>query len=106
MPDQMMLTYVPIAPAAVPPPPGPIVANIIGRLDAAPTSGDRLGGEVEIQVTYPANAVPPADRGKLALGRFNGTAWEKLQDQNADQAGNRITARTDRTGIYALYRQP
>jgi hypothetical protein len=94
-----------IAPATVPAPPGTIVGETVFRLDASPSEGGALPGPVRLQVTYPPDAVPPAERGRLALAYLDGSAWEPLPDQVADPAASQISAIVDRAGTYALYRQ-
>jgi hypothetical protein len=90
----------------VPAPPGPAVGGTLFRLDAAPVEGGKLPGLVSVEVTYPAEAVPPADRARLTLGYLDGSEWEPVQAQDADPAGTKVSATVERPGVYALYRRP
>jgi hypothetical protein len=101
-----MLTCRPIAANDAPSPPGPIVGEIRFRLDAAPGNGAPLPGKLELQVTYPPDAVPPAERDRLVLGHLDGERWEPLPDLRAEPAASRITVETDLTGVFGLYRRP
>ena len=75
------------------------------RLDIAPPA-DKLPKPIRIQVTYPPDAVPPPERERLTLGFLDGTKWEPLPDQTAEPPTMRISAMTDRTGVFALYVKP
>jgi hypothetical protein len=74
------------------------------RLDASPGDGTMLSNQIEVQVTYRPDAVPPAERGRLVLGRLEDRTWEPVPAQKAEPNTNRVTAMVDRIGLYALYR--
>jgi hypothetical protein len=96
----------PTDPSRVPPPPGEIVSETIFRLDVPPGGSPALRDQVELAVTYPPGAIPPAERGRLVLAYLDGSHWERLPDQEADPSTTRVTAKIDRAGVYALYRRP
>lgn len=106
LPAQTVLTCRPGAPTGVPEPPGPVVAEIIFRLDVTPSPGQSLPKPVNLQVTYPSGAVPPPDREQLTIGYLDGTEWKPVPEQTNQPSANRVTAMVDRPGVYALYRQP
>jgi hypothetical protein len=95
-----------VEPPTVPSPPGPVVAETVFRLDASPVEGGKLPGLVALTVTYPADAIAPADRSRVTLGYLDGPEWKPVPDQDADPPGGRVTAPVDRPGTYALYRRP
>ena len=106
LPAGATLACRPVEPQTVPAPPGPLVGDTIFRLDAAPVEGGKLPGLVTIEVTYPAEAVAPAERARLTLGYLDGSEWKPVPAQDAEPADTRISATVDRPGVYALYRQP
>ena len=87
-------------------PPGPVINEILFEIDVESDGGDQLAAPIDLQVTYAADAVPQAERGRLVLGFFDGTRWSPLPEQTAEQAVNRVSAKASEVGIYALYRQP
>jgi hypothetical protein len=106
LPPQAILTCRPADLGAVLLPPGPVVDEIAFRLDGSPNDAGALPSPVTLQVSYPADAVPVADRGRLVLGFLEGSTWSPVPDQEADLAAGRISATIDRVGVYALYREP
>jgi hypothetical protein len=76
------------------------------RVETAPGGTEQLPGPVTLQVTYPPDAVPPVERGRLVLGFLDGSAWAAVPDVVAEPAVMRMSARVNRSGVYALYRQP
>jgi hypothetical protein len=106
LPPQAILTCHPADLAAVLLPPGPVVEEISFRLDSSPNDAGALPNPVSVQVSYPVDAVPVADRGRLILGHLEGATWSPVPDQGADQAAGSIAATIDRVGVYALYREP
>ena len=98
LPAGATLACRPAAPNTVPAPPGPVVGGAIFRLDAAPVEGGRLPGPATIEVTYPADAVAPADRARVTLGYLDGSEWKPVPAQDADPAAMRVSALVDRPG--------
>jgi hypothetical protein len=106
LPPQTMLTCRPVEPGTVPPPPGEVVGETIFRVEASDGENGTLPSSVTIQVTYPPDAGPAAERDRLILGYLDGTEWQPVPEQDAEPADARVRAPADRTGVYALYRQP
>lgn len=105
-PPQTTIHCRPDAAANVPPPPGPVVNDIIFQLAVDPTDGTAMPESLDLQVTYSLDAVPAAERGTLVVGFFDGQVWSPLPDQTATPASGRITATVSEVGSYALYRRP
>ena len=106
LPPRAILTCRPADIAAVLLPPEPVVDEIAFRLDGSPNDAGALPHPVTLEVSYPVDAVPVADRDRLILGYLEGATWSSVPDQEADLAASRIAATIDRVGVYALYREP
>jgi hypothetical protein len=106
LPPQLTLTCGPVDAGSVPPSPSSVVGGTLFRLGINPSDGNNLKGTVDLRLTYPGEAVPSADRGRVALGYLDGSNWTILPDQTSEPATTSVSAKTDRAGVYALYLKP
>lgn len=106
VPARTTLTCLWIEPGSVPAPPGPVIAETVFELTASGGDPRMLPAPLDLTATYPADAVPQAERGRVGLAYLDGSTWRPLPDQRPDPATTQVSATVDRAGVYALYRQP